>query len=146
MAAGAGCHQDQAVDAGFQRFLCVADRNHVVQHDAAVAMDRIQHFLGRRAQAGNDDRDLMLDAHFDVVRQAVVGLMHDLVDGNRADDRFGMFFLIGGEVGLDLREPGIEQGCRARIERRERADDTGLALGGDQGRAAGDKQRRGNHG
>jgi hypothetical protein len=145
MAASAGRHQDQAVDAGFQRLLRMPDRDHVMQHDAAVAVDRIHHLFRRRAQRGNDDRDAVLDAHLDIMREAVVGLMHDLVDRDRPHLRIRIGSLVGGEIGLDVGQPRIEQFRRARIERRERADDAGLALRRDECRTAGDEERRTDH-
>ncbi|MNN66864.1 hypothetical protein D3C81_1824640 [compost metagenome] len=43
-------YQDQAIHAGFQRFLRMTNRNHIVQDDAAIAVDRIHHFLRRCPQ------------------------------------------------------------------------------------------------
>jgi hypothetical protein len=39
--------------------------------------------VGARAQAGDDDRHLVLGAHLHVVLEPVVALVHDLVDGER---------------------------------------------------------------
>ena len=146
MAAGAAGHQDQAIDARLQRLFRVADRNHIVQHDAAIAVDGVEHFLGRRAQRGNDDGNPVFHAHFHVMRQAVVRLVHDLVDGDRSHFFIGIGGLEGGQFGLQLREPGVEQFGGTRVQGREGTDDTGLALRRDEGRAAGDEHRRGDNG
>jgi hypothetical protein len=146
VASGAAGHQDQTVDARFQRLLGVADRNHVMHDDAAVAVDRVQHLLRRRAQRRDDDRDLVLDADFDVVREAVVRLMDDLVDGDRADALVRIGRLVVGQFLLQVGQPDIQHFRRARVQRREGADDAGLALGGDELAAAGDEHRGGDDG
>ena len=48
MAAGAGADQDQPVDARLERLLGVADRDHVVQHDPALAVHGLDDLVGRR--------------------------------------------------------------------------------------------------
>jgi hypothetical protein len=113
-----------------------------MQHDAAVAVDGVQHFFRRRAQRGDDDRNLMLHAHFHVMGQAVIGLVHDLVDGDRADALVRVRGLEFGQLFLQIRQPHIQQLGRTRIQRRERADDAGLALRRHQRRTAGNEHRR----
>ena len=146
MAARAGRDQDQPVHTRFQRLLRMTDVDHVMQHDAAVAVDRVDDLLGRRAQAGDENRHLVFDAHPHVMLEPRIRLMNDLVDGDRADHRVRMGGLVLGERCLDLREPFVEQLRRPRIERGERADDTGLALGQHEVRIADDEHRRGNNG
>jgi hypothetical protein len=48
----------------------------------------------------------------------------------------------GGQLLLDPVQPLVEQALRPGIERREGADDAGLALGDDQVRAGDDEERR----
>ncbi len=146
MTAGAGRHQDQTVDTRFQRLLRMADRNHVMQHDAAVTVDRIHHFRRWRAQAGDDDRHLMLDADRDVVRQAVIRLMDDLVDRDRPDFRIRMRCLVCRQLSFQVCQPDIQQFRRTGVKGRERTNDACLALRGNQGRAAGDEHRRTDNG
>ena len=61
MAAGARCDCNQAIDPGFCCFFGVAPGRNIVEHQPAIAMDRIHYFFGR-AQAGDDDRYFVLDA------------------------------------------------------------------------------------
>lgn len=146
MAAGAGRHQDQAVHAGLQGLLGMAQVDHVVQHDAAVAVHRLHDLGRRRAQAGDEDRHLVLDAHAHVVLEPHVRLVDDLVHRDRADHRLRMPFAMRGQLVLDLREPAVEQFGRARVERRERADDARLALREHQLGVTDDEHRRGDDG
>ena len=85
MPARACRHENQAIDAGFERLFGMPDRDHVVQHNAAIAMDGVEHGLGRRPQRRNDDRHLVAHAHLDIVLEALIGLMHDLIDRDRPD-------------------------------------------------------------
>jgi hypothetical protein len=132
---------DQAVDALFRRLLGVALADDVVKHHAAVGMHRLDHVLGR-PQAGDDDRDLVLDTGLHVGPQAFVGGVTDLVDRER---RHFLVRVVGGkgaELGLDPRDPLAERRLGPRVERREGADDAGLALGDDQLGPRDDKHRR----
>ena len=139
--AGARAHEDQSIHAFLGRLHGVAHIDHVVQHDAAIGMRGLHHF-GRSAQAGDRDRHLVLHAHGHVVLEPVVGGMHDLVDGKRRHAPLGMRLLVGVELRLDLDDPLLQQLLRPRIERRERTDDTGLALRNHQVRHRHDEQRR----
>ena len=93
MAAGAGTDQDQPVDAGLQGALGVGDVGHVVEHQAAVALGRLHHVVGC-AQRGDLDRHVVLLAEVDVVLQAVVGAVHDLVDREGRHLLLGMLLLV----------------------------------------------------
>ena len=84
MPARAGRDENQAVDARFQRLLRMTQRNHVVQHDAAVAMHRVDDLTRRCAQARDENGHLVFDAHAHVVLEPRIRLMNDLVDGDRA--------------------------------------------------------------
>ncbi len=146
MAAGARRDQDQAVDAGFDRLLGMAQADHVMQHDAAIAVHRVDQLPGRRAQRGDEDRHLVFDADLDVMLQARVGGVHDLVDRDRAHRCAGIGGLERGQFVADPGQPLVEQLGRACIECGERADDAGLALRQHQFRVADDEHGRGNHG
>src|SRR5216684_9017554 len=78
----AGADQDEAVDPLLERLLGMADRDHVVEDDAAVAVHGLDD-LGGRPQAGDDDRHALPDADRDVMLEPVVRRMGDLVDRER---------------------------------------------------------------
>ena len=71
VAAGAGSDRDQAIGALVDRLVREGVVDDVVQHDAAPAVHRVDHHR-RRAQAGDDDRHLVLRADGDVFFQPVV--------------------------------------------------------------------------
>ena len=102
--------------------------------------------VGARAQRGDDDGHLVLRADLHVVLEAVVALVHDLVDRERRGRRLGMRLVVRGERLGDLGQPVVEQLGRARVERGHRADDAGLALRDHQLGVADDEQRRADDG
>ncbi len=142
--AGAGADQDQAVDARLQRALGMGDVGDVMEHQAAVALGRLHHVVGR-AQRGDLDRHLVFLAEVDVVLQAVVGTVHDLVDGERRHLAVGMLLLVFAQLRGDALQPGLEHFLGPRIQRREGADDARLALLDHQVGIGDDEQRRADH-
>lgn len=102
MAASAGCHGDQAIHAGLGSFFSMAAGGHVMEHQAAVAVHRIDHFL-HRAQAGDDDGHAVFDADGQIRLQAWVAVMHDQIDGIGRG--------VARQAGFDLVEPGGETGA-----------------------------------
>ncbi len=60
----------------------MAQIDDVMKHDAAVAMHRGNHFR-RRPQAGNDDGDFVFHAQRDILLQAIVAAVHDLIHRER---------------------------------------------------------------
>ena len=82
MAARTGGHRDQPVGALLDRLLREPVVDDVVHHDAAPGMHRVVD-VGARTERGDDDRHLVLRAHRHVVLEAVVALVHDLVDRER---------------------------------------------------------------
>ena len=60
MATGACGDCNQAIDPGFCGFFCMASSGDVMEHQAAITVDGIHDFLCR-AQAGDDDRDFVLN-------------------------------------------------------------------------------------
>jgi hypothetical protein len=79
----------------------MAAGGHVMEHQAAVAVHGVDHFL-HRAQAGDDDRHAMLDAQGQVGLQARVARVDDQVDG------IGCWRLQLRQARLDLLQPGLE--------------------------------------
>lgn len=142
MPAGTRGNQNETVHAGFERFARVPHVDHVVQHDAAVAVHGVHDFLGRRPQARNEDGHLVLHAHANVLLEPHIRLMHDLVHGNGTDHGVGVRGLVRCELLLDLREPFVEQFRGPRIERGKRTDDASLALREHEFGIADDEHRR----
>jgi hypothetical protein len=70
----------------------------------------------------------------------------DLVDRVGGDLLLRIERLVFAELVFDPRQPLIELFDRTRVERRERADDAGLALGDNKLRPQHDEQRRADHG
>ncbi len=105
--------------------------DHIVQHHATVAVNRCVQ-LGSCAQRRDHQGNFVLDTQGHVLLQAIVGLMHDLIDrkGRRRPLRVG---LIPGLKRLaDLHEPSLEHFNRPCVERGERSNHTGCALGNHQ--------------
>src|SRR3569832_2048770 len=82
MASRAGRDRDQTVGAFLDGLMRKAVVDDVVKHDAAIGMRRGIHVLAR-AKGCYDDRRLVFARHLDVVLEAVVGLVHYLVDRER---------------------------------------------------------------
>ena len=99
----------------------------------------------RRAQRGDDDRNLVLHAGLHVLHQPVVGGVADLVDRVGRDLLLRVQRLVFAEFVLDPVQPFAELLDRARVQRRERADDAGLALGDHELGPGDDEQRRSDH-
>ncbi len=145
MAARPGRHRDQPVRALVDRLLGEGVVDDVMQHDAAIAVHRVVDLLAR-AQRGDDDGHLVFHAQCQVVLEPVVGLVHDLVDGERRRGLVRMLRIVFGQRRGDALQPGLQQLGRARVQRRERADHAGLALGDHEIRIGDDEQRRAHHG
>jgi len=69
-----------------------------------------------------------------------------MVDGDRADALARVGDLVVGQFFLQVGQPDVEHFRRARVQRRERTDDAGLALRRHERGAAGDEHRRGDYG
>jgi hypothetical protein len=113
----------------------MADADHVMKDLAAIGMD-VRHDGGRRRQAGDDQRHLVLHAQRHVVVQPFIGGVDDLIDGK------WRCIGIGGQFALDAGQPFIQRFLRPGIERREGADHAALALGDDQIGIGDDEHRR----
>ncbi|MCY1426472.1 hypothetical protein D9M71_422930 [compost metagenome] len=123
VATGAGGNCDQAIDAGFRSFLGMTAGGHVVEHQAAVAVHGVHHFL-HRAQAGDDDRDALLHADGQVGLQARVAVVDDEVD------REGRGVL--PQACFNFLQPGAEATALPLVQGREAADDAVVAARQDQ--------------
>ncbi len=84
MPARTGAHRNDAIDPLIDCFACMTNINDIMKHNTTVAVNGSDDF-GRRAQARNDDRYLVLDAHFHVMLEPVIALVNDLIDGERRD-------------------------------------------------------------
>ncbi|MDT4817543.1 hypothetical protein FQZ97_506220 [compost metagenome] len=144
MATGPGGDGDQAVGAFLDGLAGERVVDHVMQDHAAVGMGRRIDVLAG-PQRGDDDRHLVLHAERHVVLQAVVALVHDLVDRERRRRLVGVGAVVGVEGLGDLGQPVLQQGGGPGVERRHGADDPGLALLDHQLGVADDEQRRADH-
>jgi hypothetical protein len=115
-----------------------------MEHQAAVAVRRDDDVV-RRAQRRDLDRHLVLLAHVDVVLQAVVRRVDDLVDREGRDLLLWMLGLVLTELPGDALQPLLEQLLRSCIQRREGADDACLALLDHEVGVGHDEQRRADH-
>mmetsp|Transcript_19608 Transcript_19608/g.61606 ORF Transcript_19608/g.61606 Transcript_19608/m.61606 type:complete len:323 (+) Transcript_19608:772-1740(+) len=120
--------------------MCKLVVDHVVEDQPAVGVDGGVDVLAR-TQGRDDQRNLVADAGLQVVHQAVVGPVHDLVHRKRRGRRLGVRSVMLGQRGLDLDEPLFQLLLRPRVEGGEGADDAALALGDDQFRVGDDEQR-----
>jgi hypothetical protein len=134
-------HGDQPVGALVDGLVREGVVDDVVQHDAAPAVNRLVD-VRSRAERGDDDRHLVSGADLHVVVEPVVGLVHDLVDGERRCGGFRMVPVPRGQRLGDLGQPLVQLLGRPGIERRHRTDDAGLALRDDELGVADDEQRR----
>ena len=141
VAARPGRDRDQPVRALLDRLARMPVVNDVVQHDPAIGMHRLVDLLDG-AERGDHDGHLVLHAHFEVVLQAGVGLVHDLVDRIGRGRPLGVCRVMGGEALGDLGQPFVELRLGAGVQRRKRSDDAGLALREHQGRVRNDEERR----
>jgi hypothetical protein len=98
--------------------------------------------IARCLQARDDERHLLADADFDVMRQALIGPVHNEIDSEWRHGRLGMPGPIGIESRTDLADPAREFLLRPRIEGGKAAEDSCLALGDHQGRRRDDEHGR----
>ena len=98
--------------------------------------------FARRPEARDDQRHLVPDTGLDVVLQAVIARMRDLVDRERCRWPVRIVAIVRRQLLGDLVEPFVELRLRPRVQGREAADDPRLALRNHQFRAGDDEQRR----
>lgn len=139
MATRSGCDGDQPIDTRLGGFLCVPAGGHVMKYQAAVAVHGVHYFLDR-AEAGDDDRYLVLDADLQVGLQPWIAVVHDQVHG------VGSRVLQLGQARFDLLQPGLETAAFALIEGGKATHHTIATAGQDQFRVGDQKHRRGHQG
>jgi len=110
-----------------------------MEDQAAVAVYRIDQRL-HRAEAGDDDRHLVLDADRQVCLQPWVAVVDDEVDG------VGRRVAQLRQARFDFLQPGLEATALALVERRETPDYPIAAAGQHQLRIGNQEHRRSHHG
>ena len=145
MAAGAGAHQHQPVDARLQRLLGMPDGDHVVKYHAAIFVHFLDH-VGGSAQAGDDHRHAAPHADIEIVLEPIVGLVDDLVHREGCDFGTGMGAAMILQGGLDRFDPALEHFGRSRIQGGERSHHPAHALRDDEIGIGNDEHRRRDHG
>ncbi len=115
--------------------------NDVVQCDTSPRVDRLIKFF-TRPQRRDCDWHLPFRACRNIGIKPVVRAVDDLIDsiGSRRLIRVGA--IVRGQFFGDLMKPFVKLRLRARVERRKRSDDPGLALGNDQFRTGNDEEGR----
>ena len=106
MAAGAGGHGNEPVRAFLDCLAREAVVDDVVQDNAAIAVHRlIDHLFC--SQRGDYDGYLVLYAHLEVVLQAVVGAVHDLVDRKGRRRGLRVLRIPGRQFAGDFLQPDV---------------------------------------
>ena len=145
VAACTGCHRDQPGCAFFNGLVGKHVADHVVQRDAAPGFYRHVHVF-TRTQAGDDDGHFVFFTHRHVVLQAVIALVHDLVDGIRRGWPVWVRRVVRSQSFRNFCQPVFQLRSRARVQRGHRANHACNALRNHQLGVADDEQRRANHG
>ena len=140
MAAGPRGVRDEAAGTLVDRLAGMDEVDHIVKHDASVTPDRIVDF-GPRAERGDHDGHFVLDAGGELLVEQRVGLVDDQVDGVGSGRPVRMAPVVVGQRIADTRQPLVQHIDRAGIERRQRSDHAGDALGYDQFGAGHDEHR-----
>ena len=132
----------QAVRARCYGLLREADSDDIGQHDAAVGMHHVNHWLGA-AQRGHHDGRLVFGDQLQVLRQACVTRMRDEVGAPGADGGGALLISCKRKAFGDLAHPFIELFNGPRVRRGEGPDDARLARGQHQLGAGDEEHRRG---
>ena len=140
-------HSDQTIGPFFNRFMCKAVVDDVMQDHTTRTMRRVvQPFLC--AQGRDPQWHLVLDANLYVALETGVGFMHDLVHRIGGGGIVGVGLVVTIQLFLDARQPAVQLDrlpfCFACIQRRKAAHDTGLALCNHQIRVRDNEQRAAN--
>ena len=144
MSARTSRHRNQTIGALLDRLPREAVVDDVVKGDAAPSVDGVVQLFAR-PERGYDDRHLPLRADLHVVLEAVIRPVNDLVDRKgRRGCVWNVAVMLRKRFG-DFVQPLVELRRRARIQRREAADNPRLALGDDQLRIGDDEKRRADH-
>ena len=89
MTTSTGGHTDESVGTLFDRFFSETVVDDIVQYNAAVRMNCLEH-LRTRAERGNDNRHLVLYAKRDVLHQSIVRIVDNLIDCKRCSGLIGV--------------------------------------------------------
>src|SRR5690606_26476273 len=141
MAAGARRHQNEAVHAAFQRFLCMTYGGDVVKYLAAPGMDSV-HDAMRGTEAGNDDGHTVLLTYGEIRLDTLIRAVNDQVDGVRGNDAIRVFAPGIFQCALNSRQPWCELRLRPCVQCRHGAHDAAQALRNDQIRTRHDEHGR----
>ncbi len=141
MSAGTGCDRDNTVRALIDRFAREAIVDDVVEDEPAICVHGAVEVFAR-AERRDNDRNLVLDAHCEVVLETIVGAVYDLVYRERCRGSLRMGAIVRCERSRDALQPRLELRGRPRVERRKRADDAGRALGDHELGTRDDEERR----
>ena len=112
-----------------------------MKHQAAIAVDGFVH-IHPGPQGSDHDGHLVLHAHFQVVLQPVIGLVHNLVDREGGGRLVRVGLVPGIQLFGNALEPHFQFFRRAGIQRRKRANNAGFALGNDQIRVGNNEHGR----
>src|SRR5882757_946802 len=124
-------HCNDAVHALGRRLFGMAQIDDVMKHDTAIAMHGGDHFRWR-PQTRDDDGDFVFHTQGNVLFQAIVAAVHDLVDRVGRDLCLWIGLLKCRQFLADLGKPFIKLRGRPCIQCWEGAHDAGLALCQDQ--------------
>jgi hypothetical protein len=122
MAASAGGNRDQPVGAFFNRLMRVAVVDNVVERNPAPGVDRIIEF-GAGTKRGDDQRDLIFLAGRDILFEAVVRAVDDLIDCEGGGRCLGVVAVVRGKRFGDFVNPFAKLALRPSVKRREASDD-----------------------
>ncbi|MNP35273.1 hypothetical protein D3C76_1285970 [compost metagenome] len=139
MSAGTRSDGDQPVHPRLSGFLRMAASRHIMEYQAAVAVDRIDHFL-HGAETGDHDRHFVFDTDVQIRLQSRITVVHNQVH------RIGRGILQCRQPGLDFFQPGFEAAALALVQRRKAADHAIAAAGEHQLRVGNQEHRRRHHG
>ena len=142
MATGPGGNRNQPVGPFFNSLFSKAIVDNVVQNHAITAVCGLINF-DPRAQRSDPYRHLPLGANLDIVLQALVAAVHDLVDSKGCRRSVWVGLIVAVKLFSDPLEPDFEHIRLAvflsGVQCRKGADHASFALGDDQIRRGDDK-------
>jgi hypothetical protein len=141
MAAGARRDRNEAVGALLDRLARKAIVDHVMHRNAAIGLHGFIDVLAG-AERSDDDRCLPFHAKRDILLQAIVGLVDDLVDGEGRRRQVRIVAIPGGKRLDDAMQPFVQLRNGPSVQRGKRADNARLALRDDEIGIGDEEQRR----
>ena len=139
-----GGDRDQAVGTLLDGLVSELIGDHIMQRDAAIGMRRLVH-LWPCAERSDQNRHLMLHAHLQIRMQAVIGFVHDLIDGEGGGQAVWMAGIVFAQFALNPDQPLLQHMRRTGVQRGKRADNARFALRDHQIRGGDDEHRRADH-